>query len=163
MGAKGLRRKIIGEPLAEPFQSGLDHLLLRDLLLPINEAMVRFTRCLIEQHRITVRCHFGSSRAVSYMPVHARKAGRYADDMLRQTTTALTFEAPTRGLHEITRPVAAWVERSGIADGLLTLFVRHTSASLVIQENADPDVRQDLDRFFARLVPDGDPLFKHRS
>ena len=83
--------------------------------------------------------------------------------MLRQMTTALTFETPTRGLQEITRPVAAWVERSGIADGLLTLFVHHTSASLVIQENADPEVRQDLDRFFARLVPDGDPLFEHRS
>ena len=47
--------------------------------------------------------------------------------------------------------------------GLLTLFVRHTSASLVVQENADPDVRKDLDRFFARLVPDGDALFRHRD
>jgi secondary thiamine-phosphate synthase enzyme len=47
--------------------------------------------------------------------------------------------------------------------GLLTLFIRHTSASLLIQENADPDVRGDLDRFFARLVPDGDPLFRHRD
>jgi len=45
----------------------------------------------------------------------------------------------------------------------LTLFIRHTSASLVVQENADPLVRHDLDRFFARLVPDGDPLFKHRD
>jgi secondary thiamine-phosphate synthase enzyme len=50
-----------------------------------------------------------------------------------------------------------------ISDGLLTLFVRHTSASLLIQENADPDVRADLDRFFARLVPDGDTLFRHRD
>jgi secondary thiamine-phosphate synthase enzyme len=47
--------------------------------------------------------------------------------------------------------------------GLLTLFVRHTSASLVVQENADPDVRADLERFFARLVPDGDSLFRHRN
>ena len=48
-----------------------------------------------------------------------------------------------------------------MADGLLTLFVRHTSASLLIQENADPEVRRDLERFLARLVPDGDPLFRH--
>jgi len=47
--------------------------------------------------------------------------------------------------------------------GLLTLFIRHTSASLLVQENADPDVRGDLERFFARLVPDGDPLFRHRE
>ena len=52
---------------------------------------------------------------------------------------------------------------SGIDDGLLTLFLRHTSASLLIQENADPDVRADLERFFSRLVPDGDPLFRHRD
>ncbi len=50
-----------------------------------------------------------------------------------------------------------------MGNGLLTLFVRHTSASLVVQENADPDVRGDLERFFARLVPDGDALFRHRD
>lgn len=53
--------------------------------------------------------------------------------------------------------------QSGVRQGLLTLFVRHTSASLLIQENADPDVREDLERFFARLVRDGDPLFVHQS
>ena len=63
----------------------------------------------------------------------------------------------------ITRPVAAWVAGTGMREGLLTLFVRHTSASLLVQENADPDVRGDLDRFFARLVPDGDALFRHRE
>ena len=83
--------------------------------------------------------------------------------MLRQTATTLVVETPGRGLHEITGDVAAWVAVSGIADGLLTLFVRHTSASLLIQENADPDVRGDLDRFFGRLVPDGDALFRHRD
>lgn len=83
--------------------------------------------------------------------------------MLRQTTTTLAIATPSRGLHEITREVAAWVARSGIGEGLLTVFVRHTSASLLIQENADPDVRADLDRFFARLVPDGDALFRHRD
>jgi len=50
-----------------------------------------------------------------------------------------------------------------LADGLLTLFVRHTSASLLIQQNADAEVQRDLERFFARLVPDGDPLFRHIS
>jgi secondary thiamine-phosphate synthase enzyme len=83
--------------------------------------------------------------------------------MFRQTTTTLTVDTLGRGLHEITRDVTAWVARSGIAEGLLTLFVRHTSASLLIQENADPDVRDDLDRFFGRLVPDGDALFRHRE
>jgi secondary thiamine-phosphate synthase enzyme len=53
------------------------------------------------------------------------------------------------------------VRACGVGEGLLTLHVRHTSASLLIQENADPEVRRDLERFFARLVPDGDPLFRH--
>src|SRR3954469_24143174 len=83
--------------------------------------------------------------------------------MLRQTTTTLSVETRARGLVEFTRTVAAWVGQSGFETGLLTLFVRHTSASLLIQENADPDVRGDLDRFFARLVPDGDPLFRHQD
>ena len=83
--------------------------------------------------------------------------------MLRQFVTSLTFETRGRGLLEITRPVVDWASGAGLATGLLTLFVRHTSASLLIQENADPDVRGDLDRFFARLVPDGDALFRHRD
>ena len=81
--------------------------------------------------------------------------------MLAQTSTTFTVETRGRGLVEFTRPVSQWVARSGFETGLLTLFVRHTSASLLVQENADPDVRADLDRFFARLVPDGDPLFRH--
>ena len=87
----------------------------------------------------------------------------YSVTMLRQTTTTLTFETRGRGLLEITRPVLEWVTEARLDSGLLTLFVRHTSASLLVQENADPDVRGDLDRFFARLVPDGDPLFRHRD
>ncbi len=82
---------------------------------------------------------------------------------LRQATTTLQWTTRGRGLHEITADVAAWVAAAGIDDGLLTLFVRHTSASLLVQENADADVRGDLDRFFARLVPDGDAIFRHRS
>jgi secondary thiamine-phosphate synthase enzyme len=81
--------------------------------------------------------------------------------MLRQLATTFGVETRGRGLVDFTRPVAQWVAQSGFETGLLTLFVRHTSASLLIQENADPDVRADLDRFFARLVPDGDPLFRH--
>lgn len=83
--------------------------------------------------------------------------------MLRQARTTLEVATPGRGLHEVTREILRWVASTGIADGVLTVFVRHTSASLLIQENADPDVRGDLDRFFARLVPDGDALFRHRD
>jgi secondary thiamine-phosphate synthase enzyme len=83
--------------------------------------------------------------------------------MLAQAQTILALDTRGRGLHAITQPVADWVAHSALRDGLLTLFVRHTSASLLVQENADPDVRGDLDRFFARLVPDGDPLFRHRD
>ena len=80
---------------------------------------------------------------------------------IRQLTTTLTIASRGRGLHEFTERVRAWTRESGIRTGLLTLFVRHTSASLLIQENADPDVQSDLERFLRRLVPDGDPLFEH--
>lgn len=75
-----------------------------------------------------------------------------------------SFEVHTRGkgLYEATREIAAWVRESGIRMGLLTVFVRHTSASLVIQENADPTVQSDLEQIFSRLVPDGDPAYRHR-
>jgi secondary thiamine-phosphate synthase enzyme len=81
--------------------------------------------------------------------------------MLRQADATLTFDTPGRGLVEITRPVAGFVRKGGMQTGVLTLLLRHTSASLLIQENADPLVRDDLERFFARLVPDGDALFRH--
>jgi secondary thiamine-phosphate synthase enzyme len=83
--------------------------------------------------------------------------------MLRQSNTTLGFDTPGRGLVEITGPVVDWATETGMESGLLTLFVRHTSASLVVQENVDPDVRGDLERFFNRLVPDGDALFHHRD
>lgn len=83
--------------------------------------------------------------------------------MLRQAAITFVFQTRGRGLVECTRDVDRWVRSTGFASGVLTLFVRHTSASLLVQENADPDVRADLDRFFARLVPDGDPLFVHRD
>lgn len=74
--------------------------------------------------------------------------------MLRQGVLAV--ESPGAGLHEITDRVGSFVRESGIGEGLLTLFLRHTSCSLLIQENADPDVRHDLDGFFRRLVPSAD-------
>jgi secondary thiamine-phosphate synthase enzyme len=83
--------------------------------------------------------------------------------MLRQHQHRLAIATTGRGLVEVTASVAEVLRASRIACGLVTLFVRHTSASLVIQENADADVRGDLERFFARLVRDGDPLFVHRS
>ena len=82
---------------------------------------------------------------------------------MRQAHTVLQIQTPGRGFVEITRDVEAWVARCAIGSGLLTIFIRHTSASLLIQENADPEVTRDLERFFARLVPDGDPLFEHRA
>jgi secondary thiamine-phosphate synthase enzyme len=80
---------------------------------------------------------------------------------MRQLTTVIRTQTRSRGLTDITDRVAAWVSESKLRDGLLTLFIRHTSASLLIQENADPEVRTDLERFFARLVPDGSTLFEH--
>jgi secondary thiamine-phosphate synthase enzyme len=72
-----------------------------------------------------------------------------------------SVETPGQGLHEITPKVAAAVEAAGIDEGLCTLFVRHTSASLVIQENADPTAKRDLERWLNRLVPEGDPFYSH--
>ncbi len=82
---------------------------------------------------------------------------------MRQAQHQLQVETPRRGLVEITRPVSAWVASTRMQDGLLTVFIRHTSASLLVQENADVEVQRDLERFLARLVPDGDPLFRHNA
>lgn len=82
---------------------------------------------------------------------------------MRQAQHRLQIETPRRGLVEVTRQVREWVASTGVRDGLLTLFIRHTSASLLIQENADPAVQRDLESFLARLVPDGDPLFEHTA
>ena len=66
-----------------------------------------------------------------------------------------------RGLVDVTAPIVSWVKDRNISTGLLTVFIQHTSASLVIQENADGDVLRDLESFFKRLVKDGDPDFFH--
>jgi secondary thiamine-phosphate synthase enzyme len=83
--------------------------------------------------------------------------------MLRQDQSEISIATRGRGLYEITDTVAERVSQSKIQLGLATLHIEHTSASLLIQENADPDVRSDLERFFARLVPDGDRLFEHTA
>jgi secondary thiamine-phosphate synthase enzyme len=78
------------------------------------------------------------------------------------TQQTLTCETRGRGTHEITRGVQDIVAGSGVRDGLCHLFLQHTSASLILCENADPTVRGDLERFLQRLVVDGDPVFEHR-
>ena len=82
---------------------------------------------------------------------------------MRQASHTLELASRGRGLTDFTAAVEDFVSGAGIRTGLLTIFCRHTSASLLIQENADPDVRSDLQRFFARLVKDGDPLFEHTT
>ncbi len=82
---------------------------------------------------------------------------------MRQSFHELVIPTRNRGLIEFTGVVEKWIAENKFRDGLLTLHLRHTSASLLIQENADPDVRRDLDAFFARLVRDGDPLFSHTA
>jgi secondary thiamine-phosphate synthase enzyme len=83
--------------------------------------------------------------------------------MLRQGLHELRICTRGRGLYQFTDQVAAWIAQNQFQTGLVTLHLRHTSASLLIQENADPDVRRDLEGFFARLVRDGDPLFIHTT
>lgn len=81
---------------------------------------------------------------------------------MRQARTTLTVDTTGPGLTLFTRPVSRWVGEQDIGDGLLTLFIRHTSASLLIQENADPDVLADLRDFFARLAPKAGP-YRHEA
>ncbi len=80
-----------------------------------------------------------------------------------QTAHQIVIATRGRGLYEFTRQVMDQLGATGLQTGLATLFVQHTSASLLIQENADPEVRRDLDRFFARLAPDGDALLGHTA
>ncbi|NJR67328.1 MAG: YjbQ family protein [Synechococcales cyanobacterium CRU_2_2] len=74
---------------------------------------------------------------------------------MRQHQCTLNIQTPGQSLTDISRPVAAVVQEAGIQTGLCTVFLRHTSASLLIQENADPDVLKDLQQFLSRLVPEG--------
>ena len=82
---------------------------------------------------------------------------------MKQSEFKFSVSTKGRGIYAISKEVEIWMQSQNISSGLLTLFIPHTSASLLIQENADPDVLKDLDRFFNRLVPDGDPLYDHKS
>jgi secondary thiamine-phosphate synthase enzyme len=81
---------------------------------------------------------------------------------MRQASRVLAVQTRGAGLYEITREVAAWAVGQGMAGGLLTVFCRHTSASLLIQENADPDVARDLEAYFARLAPES-AAYRHQD
>ena len=82
---------------------------------------------------------------------------------MHQASHQLTVETRGKGLYEVTEAVAAWLAEQQTRDGLLTVFIRHTSASLIIQENADPAVLRDLDDFFARLAPEEHGRYRHGS
>lgn len=82
---------------------------------------------------------------------------------MRQAQTTLSVATRGKGLYNFTRDVNSWLRDTGMQNGLLTLFVQHTSCSLTIQENADPDVQVDMANYFDRLVEDGDPRFLHRD
>lgn len=82
---------------------------------------------------------------------------------MRQASTTLSLDTRGPGLLDISARLRGWLDEIGAVEGLLTLQVRHTSASLVIQENADPQVQIDLEAFLRRLVPPGDPLFRHTA
>jgi len=82
---------------------------------------------------------------------------------MKQLQHSLTLNGRGRGMTNITRELQHWVSETEIETGILNLFVQHTSCSLMIQENADPDVLRDMEAFFLRLVPDGDPMFHHRA
>jgi len=84
-----------------------------------------------------------------------------SENGLRQSTHRIRIATRGKGLYEITGQVAEWLEGAGVREGLLTLFIQHTSASLTIQENADPDVIHDLNVFFNRLVAEDNRLYRH--
>jgi secondary thiamine-phosphate synthase enzyme len=80
---------------------------------------------------------------------------------MTQHHSVLTVATRGKGLYEFTDAVERWLEKCGARRGLLTLFIQHTSASLTVQENADPDVVADLNDFFARIAPENDPAYRH--
>jgi secondary thiamine-phosphate synthase enzyme len=88
------------------------------------------------------------------MSTHAQAVARIAQH-------SFVVHTRDRGLHDVTAQFADFVRGSGIKDGLANVYCHHTSCSLIVGENADPTVPADLERFFARLVPDGDPIFRH--
>jgi secondary thiamine-phosphate synthase enzyme len=81
--------------------------------------------------------------------------------MIRQSFHILSVNTQGRGFYEITHAISEYVRQGNFKCGLVSLLVKHTSASLVIQENADPGVRRDLEKIFSRIAPDGDPIYEH--
>ena len=82
---------------------------------------------------------------------------------MKQAHHNLTLNSGAQGLYEVTREIAAWLDGLPIRDGLLTAFIQHTSASLLIQENADEDVLRDIETFFKKLVPEDSSLYRHTA
>ncbi|MEZ5757886.1 MAG: secondary thiamine-phosphate synthase enzyme YjbQ [Emcibacteraceae bacterium] len=82
---------------------------------------------------------------------------------MKQFTNEITFQTTGSSLLDVTGPIKSWVDDQDISKGLLTVFIKHTSASLVVQENADPDVLFDLNSYFRKLVPEGDQLYRHST
>ena len=80
---------------------------------------------------------------------------------MRQSQTDMTIRTGSQGFVDVTRDIAAWIDETGIANGLLTVFIQHTSAGLTIQENADPDVMRDLMDFFKKITPEDRRLYRH--
>ncbi|GLQ05507.1 secondary thiamine-phosphate synthase enzyme YjbQ [Sneathiella chinensis] len=83
--------------------------------------------------------------------------------MIGQKSGTLTVETPGRGMTDITGEITRWLQDVGFEEGILTVFIQHSSASLTIQENADPDVQYDLDDFLGRVVPDTPSLYRHTA
>ena len=82
---------------------------------------------------------------------------------MKQFSNEITFQTTGSSLLDITGPIKSWLQEQSIEQGLLTVFIRHTSASLTIQENADPDVLFDLNNFFRRIVPENANLYRHNA
>jgi secondary thiamine-phosphate synthase enzyme len=82
---------------------------------------------------------------------------------MRQANQTLTISTDGPGLYEFTRPIGSFLAQNAVTDGLLTIYCRHTSCSLLIQENADPDVQDDLETFFRKLVPEGMDWIVHTT
>jgi secondary thiamine-phosphate synthase enzyme len=80
---------------------------------------------------------------------------------MKQSFDEITLHTQGRGLYDITLSIVDWIDKQEIQDGLLTLLIQHTSASLLLNENYDSDVQRDIESFFSRLVKDGNPLFTH--
>jgi secondary thiamine-phosphate synthase enzyme len=93
----------------------------------------------------------------------AAQPGEKRNGRVRQTSHQIHIATHGKGLYEFTREIEAWVHAQQAATGLLTVFCQHTSASLVIQENADPDVVADLADFFTHLVPEDTSLYRHTA